>query len=582
MPRFQPLVENFAAGEISPLAIGRVSSQQYKQGCTSMVGFFPEPHGGARTMGGTSFVAEVKDSSKFTRLIPFTVSRVDSYVIELGHLYARFYSDTGVVESSPSVPLEIVTPWTEDDLADIHVAQANDELYLVHEGYQPRVLTRTGSASFTIAIPTWITTGTVVPHWQPNSDGHADGFPRTVAFFQERLILGGSVLLPQTLWCSRTADFWNFTVAGSPVVDDDAVEYTIAAYTQDWIQWLDAGLDLHIGTSGNEFPLKVNGYLGATNPPNIRRASAYGSKHIQPVHIGTSTVFVQSTGRHVRSFDLNRAAGTEVYDSINLAWLAEHITDTEVVDIAYAQVPYSLLFAARGDGTLLSMTWDPSLGGSGFEGIGWARHPTDGAVESIATIPYNREDQLWLVVNRTVDGATKRYVEYMDWDLRTHCTFVYDDPGTPIAIVGGLSHLEGKVVDIIADGAVHPQREVSSGQISLDYSAGVIKVGLPYERSMTPVPFEGGNPAGTSLGATKRWAKITLLLHESGLPLVNGTRPPDRSPGTPMDSPEALITGYKDVKNVGYDRTGEVTVTMDLPLPCHVLAIFGHAAVNAG
>lgn len=156
MARFNPIKNSFVAGEISPRLEGRDDIDQYFQGLRQTKNGVVLPHGGFMRRSGTRFVAEVKDSSKKVRLIPFVVSEVAAYVLELGDEYMRFFVNSGRLESgSPSSPVEISTPWGEDDLADIQYAQSANFLYLVHPNYTPRRLERTSPTSFSLTEVEW-------------------------------------------------------------------------------------------------------------------------------------------------------------------------------------------------------------------------------------------------------------------------------------------------------------------------------------------------------------------------------------------------------------------------------------------
>lgn len=582
MPRFSPIKESFGGGELSPLLAGRVSSDLYNTSSALLANFVPDTHGGVKRRGGTQFVNPVKTETDTTRIIPFVVSTLDSYVLELGNLYMRFYSDSGQVESSPSVPLEIVTPWNATEIWDLQFAQSNDVMYITHPDFQPRKLTRTGAASFTLGTVTWGAT-TPVAHWLANADGHADGFPRSVTFFHQRLIFGGTYLKPNTIWMSKTADFENFGTS-SPLVDDDAIQYTLASYTNDTIQWLYPARSLMVGTSDNLWALTPNGFVGAaSNPPSSEPVNNTGSKFLMPVKIGAQVMFVDSSGRELRNIDRNRTSNAETWITRDLAWQAEHLTYSGIDAIAHTRRPDSVLWAIKGNGELISMTYDPSLEGDAQ--VGWSQHPmllASTEVESIAAIPNGETDQLWAVVKRTIDGNTRRYIEFLDPDVFVDSAIGYNNPSTPISIVSGLGHLEGETVSILADGAVHPDRVVNSGQISLQAAAGVIEVGLSYTSTLETQAIAAGNPAGTSMGKTKRWNEAILLLFQSANPRINGVRPPSRSPASLMDSPEPLISGETKSYSLGYDHFGVLTIEQELPLPTHILAIYGNVGVHNG
>lgn len=583
MSRFSPIKEAFNGGELSELLRGRISTDLYNAACDTVENALPDTRGGIKKRGGTQYVNGVKTDADRTRLIPFVVSNVDSYVLELGNLYMRFYSDSGQVESSPSVPLEIATPWSAAEVWDIQFAQSNDVMYMTHPNFQPRKLTRTGAAAFTIGTVTW---GATLPvaHWLGNSDGHADGFPRSVAFFHQRLVFGGTILKPNTIWLSKTADFENFG-STSPVVDDDAIEYTLASYTNDTVQWLYPTKSLIIGTSANLWAMTpTNNFVGAaTNPPNADPVNGTGSKFLMPIKLHSEILFVDDSGRQLRNIDRNRNSNAEVWDTRDLSWQAEHISFSGIVATAYTKKPDSVVWAIRDDGLLISMTYDPSLEQDSV--LGWANHPMindalDTEVESIASIPNGEQDQLWMIVKRTINGAVHRHVEFMDHNKFMDSGIGYDNPASPISVLSGLGHLEGETVQIVADGAVHPSAVVSGGQVPLNDSYGVVEAGLGYNMKVVTLPLEGGFPAGSAQGKSKRFNQAILRLHQSANPKVNGVRPPSRSPSSPMDAPEPLVTGESETYHEGYDHFAQLTIEQDLPLACHVLAIYGNAGVH--
>ena len=159
MGKATPIYTNFTAGELSPLLDGRVDFEKYFNGCSTLLNFFPTAHGPARRRLGSLYICETKHQDRTCRLLPFSFSTTQNYVIELGHQYMRFIYDLGVgdgweqIESGGS-PVEIVIPYDEDELAQVKFIQSADVMYLFHPDYAPRVLTRTGHTAWTIAILT--------------------------------------------------------------------------------------------------------------------------------------------------------------------------------------------------------------------------------------------------------------------------------------------------------------------------------------------------------------------------------------------------------------------------------------------
>ena len=146
----------FNRGELSPRIIGRLDLDAYYNALKYSSNFIPFPQGAITKRMGTYYVARVKDSSKATRLIPFRFSTVQNYIIEAGDLYFRFYRNRGQIESSPSVPYELVTPWPSSVVSELKYVQSYDRLYVFHKDYQTRVITRTSDTSWTINTLTFI------------------------------------------------------------------------------------------------------------------------------------------------------------------------------------------------------------------------------------------------------------------------------------------------------------------------------------------------------------------------------------------------------------------------------------------
>ena len=171
MPNVRTLQRSFAGGEMSPEMFGRIDDVKYQTGAATMKNFVATPQGPAENRPGTAFVRAVKDSTKRTRLIPFTYSTTQTMVIELGAGYIRFHTQ-GATLMSGGVPYEIANPYAEADLFDIHYVQSADVMTLVHPNYAPRELRRLGATNWTlttinfgapIAAPTGVTATRYIP-----------------------------------------------------------------------------------------------------------------------------------------------------------------------------------------------------------------------------------------------------------------------------------------------------------------------------------------------------------------------------------------------------------------------------------
>ena len=218
-------------------------------------------------------------------------------------------------------------------------------------------------------------------------------------------------------------------------------------------------------------------------------------------------------------------------------------------------------------------------------------------VESAAVIPTDdTEYQVYVIIKRTINGATKRYVEFLnvfDFDQTDNSSFNFLDSelsysGSAVSTLSGLDHLEGQVVSILADGATHPNRTVSSGSITLDRSAKSVKVGLAYTSLLQTMRLNAGSQNGTSQGKTKRIYDITVRMFETigvevGPDLSNMERIPFRSSADLMDEGIPPFTGDKEVEFRGnYETDGFIFVRQTQPLPFTILSLYPRLTTNDG
>jgi hypothetical protein len=215
--------------------------------------------------------------------------------------------------------------------------------------------------------------------------------------------------------------------------------------------------------------------------------------------------------------------------------------------------------------------------------------------ESVAVIPTDdTEYQTWVIVKRTINGSTRRFVEYInnfDFTETNNTTFNFLDSalsysGSAATTISGLDHLEGQTVSILADGATHPDKTVSSGSVTLDRSATNVKLGLAYKSILQTMRLNAGSQNGTSQAKTKRIYEITIRLYESvgvevGESLSNMERIPFRTSSDPMDEGIPVFTGDKTVEFRGnYDTDGFIFVRQTQPLPLTILSLYPDLQTN--
>ena len=424
--------------------------------------------------------------------------------------------------------------------------------------------------------------------WQLGAFSDTTGWPRAVAFYEQRLVFGGTATQPQTIFFSQGGDFENFE-RGTDA--DDGLVYTIGSNEVNVIRYLASGKNLIVGTSGGEFVVRASGFDEPLNPTNtqIKQQTTYGSADIQPMQVGNATLFLQRAKRKMRELVFSNESDSYVAPDMTI--LAEHITEGGIDEFAYQQEPDSVAWCVRSDGVLACMTYRREE-----QVVAWQRHiigGTDAVVESVAVIPGDLdEDQVYVIVKRTINGATKRYVEYLSgFDFGTDITdaffvdsgLTYD--GSAATIISGLDHLEGETVQILADGSTHPDKTVSSGQITLDRSASKVHVGLGFTSKVETLRIDAGSASGSAQGKTKRISEVTVRLYRSvGLKVGTSTSEldtiPFRSSAAGMGQAVPLFTGDKTIEfRGGFDDDATIVVQQDQPLPTSLLAIFPTVSV---
>jgi len=143
--RVTPYLNNFTGGTLSPKLMGRVDLDLYKNGLEDSLNILTLIFGGVTRRQGSYYIASTKDSTKLARLIRFRYSTEQAYILEFGENYIRFYMDGGRIGS----PYEISTPYANDELSDLQIAQSADTMYIAHPDYPVRKLQRTGHTAWT-------------------------------------------------------------------------------------------------------------------------------------------------------------------------------------------------------------------------------------------------------------------------------------------------------------------------------------------------------------------------------------------------------------------------------------------------
>jgi hypothetical protein len=429
--------------------------------------------------------------------------------------------------------------------------------------------------------------------WEEGAWSAFHGYPRALAFHEQRLWLGGTTRDPQTVWASFTNAFESFADGDE---DNDAITFQIASTKVDVIRWISAGKSIAIGTVGSEYSVAADESGAGITASNVRvtRQRNYGSSRYEPVQVNNVVVMPARFGdpandaQKLREFKYDFA--DDEFQAGALTIISEHIAGTGLQQLTYAEEPNSTIWSVRADGQLVGCVYERQQDVVGFSRhiLGGSFSSGDAVVESVAVTPGTYGDELWLVVKRTIDGSTVRYVEYISREKQTSdgvedlifmdSSATYD--GSATTTISGLYHLRGETVGVIGDGDRQNDVTVSStGSITID-SASKVHVGLKYTSKLQTLEIEAGAQRGTAQSRIQRVPKVYLRTLDS-LGGKIGTNSTDAKDITyrddlqtaPQTSP-ALYSGLIEAEiDAGYERSIQIYMEHDDPYPMTLTAL---------
>lgn len=469
----------------------------------------------------------------------------------------------------------------------------------VSPGYGIARITAQGGTTATATVlttfpQTIVGSGNATTLWRKGAWSGANGYPTCVTFFRERLCWGQG----QRIDTSVTASFESMAVDYfGEILPESAISVTVQSSEANDITSLTEGTVMIVNTIGAEFVLDAPASSEPFGPNNVRvsRQTTYGSRPVRSVRIGPSVLFLQASGRRVRS--MQYTFDVDSFTAPDMTVRAEHIARPSITAMVRQEEPYQTIWCVRSDGEVLSFAFDQSQ-----QVRAWARHilgGTDTVVEHVAVIPSTdgERDDVWCVVSRTINGATRRYIEYIqseflsgdDQEDSTYgdASLTYD--GSATTVLYGFDHLEGETVGVMSDGASHPDVTVSNGEVTVTSSASVIQVGLRYASKYASNTIEAGAKEGTAQAKIKRiidcaFRVIDTLGGSAGPSETNLDEIRDlnyRAPATLMGQPSPLFTGDALVPwPGGYETDGRIWYVNDSMFPATISAIMPQVDVE--
>jgi hypothetical protein len=500
----------------------------------------------------------------------------------------------------------------------------------------------------------------------------AGNYPQAVSYFEQRRVFAGTTNEPQSMWMTRSGTESDMSYS-LPVKDDDRINFRVAAREANTIRHVIPLTQLILLTSAAEWRVSpINSDAITPTTVSVRPQSYVGASNVQPEIINNSMVYCAARGGHVR--ELGYSWQSNGFITGDLSIRAAHLFDNfNIVDMCYAKSPQPLLWFVSTTGKLLGLTYVPE------QQIGaWHQHDTDGVFESCTVVAEGNEDSLYVIVRRTINGNSVRYVERMatrQVNLLKDCFFVdagstfngtnltamtvtvtggttwgpadvltitassslfvypattdvgdaivlTDSTGasyrlkilatssatvatakvdkvipvalraTPTAVwafardtVSGLSHLEGKTVSILADGAVMPQVVVTGGVAVLERASVVVHVGLPYQSDLQTLPVALNIDAfaqGRVKNVNQSWIRV---FQSSGVfvgPDENKLTEVKQRTTEPYGSPPSLKSDEVSVvMTPTWAQSGQIYIRQSDPLPLTVVGITTEIVVGS-
>lgn len=629
--RVRQVKSTFTSGEVSRRLLGRGDLRAYENGALALRNVFIQPTGGVTRRAGLRYVDSLPSTGRLvsfefnteqTFLLALTDGQIDIFVggikvetlstpwaeADIPHVASTQSADTLLMVHPDHPPQKLtrsaggvwaLQEWSFFTDADVvhqpYYKFASSEATITPDGTTGMVTLTSSEAVFTEehegtrvringkeAEITDFNSATVVTvnviddlpdtdptiDWQEQAFSAVRGYPVSVAFHQDRLVIGGSRDLPNRLWFSKSGDLFNFDLGEG--LDDEAIEFAILSDQVNAIRGIFSGRDLQVFTSGAEWIL--TGDPLTPTSVQIKRQTRVGSvvdRYIPPVNVDGATIFVARNKRELREFiftDLEQA-----YSASELSVLSRHIV-SEPVDQDYDQKE-RLLFVVRHDGKLATLTSYRAE-----QVTAWTLQETDGVFESVTVVG----DDVYLLVKRGSAYSIEQFDKTFQLDAALHGA-----AETATTVWSGLDHLEGKTVSIIADGIVLDNQQVQSGSVTLSEAANAVQVGLPFTHIIEPLPpsvIEGGG-AGRAVRLVEG---IFRIEDTAALRLDVGRGLKDISLRAfdgelALDAPPALISKDVRVRALGWQADGTEPlwrIEQSVPLPFTLLSVTTELKVN--
>lgn len=412
------------------------------------------------------------------------------------------------------------------------------------------------------------------------STGTAGDFPGAVAHFEQRRWFGGTPSRPNNIWATKSGTESDMSYS-LPTQDDDRIAVHVAAREANRIQHFVPLSHLILLTGSAEWRVSpMNNDAITPSSMSVRPQSYIGCNSVQPVVVNNSCLYAAGRGGHLRECGYSYEAGGFITNDVCVR--ANHLFDNlDILALAFGKAPFPIVWAVSSSGNLIAFTYIPEQQVGGFSSI-----ETKGTFESCAVISEDEEDILYVVVRRTINGQTKRFVERMHeikWTsleetMHVDCAGTYR--GAPKTEITGINWLEGETVSILADGGVEPPQKVTNGKIVLEKAASIVHIGLPYNADMETLPIAIGGLADGSYGSAHKKNVRSVELRVVNTPGFSAGPSFDKLEEFPARSTEYAGTPPQPTTDAlevevspQWNSNGQVCIRQANPLPLKVVSL---------
>jgi hypothetical protein len=465
--------------------------------------------------------------------------------------------------------------------------------------------------------------------WRFGTWSDTDGWPTTSSAFEGRSVWNGGPGNVLEVIFSQSSDLENFRPDSFEsgvlqTLDDDALYYFLASPEHSKVNWLIGDSQLIIGTEGGQWVMRSDGITITATDVDAKKQTQIRASDLQPIPIGDTGIYVEAGKRRI--YDIGYSIEADQFVAADITVLAEHVfrQDRYTLQPVYQMRPDKNVWFPRSDGKVAVLKYDRTEGIVGWtiQEIAGSFGSGDAVVECVAVKPGSDDtgngqvmdsgehDEVWMIVKRTIDGNTVRYIEVLEGrfegalrkDYSTEALWAaqmvsdqedafHVDSGITITqasstAVSGLGHLEGESVVCLNNGVVEGPHTVSSGAITLDTAGTKIQIGLAinWEIESGSMPF--GARLGSAVGNPTNFDELSLMFRQSGGDITVCTAKYDEygwglSAGEPINwahpqssSKTPLWTGLKRVDMEGsWEDDQSIHLSGSDPLPVEILAM---------